>query len=144
MVTTAPAGVVSLANRVSLQPAHQRLWQAATRDVLPPVWLCPVPGGHHRSCPTARSAASPQQAKKRRGTVQPVYPVVDYAGNGHQAVKQHGKGRLQRVPAQLRHELRPQYARILDASRAGAAPRATGNGLRGRHQALLVKHYFST
>jgi len=25
MVATAPAGVVSLANRVSLQPAHQRL-----------------------------------------------------------------------------------------------------------------------
>jgi len=33
MVATAPAGVVSLANRVSLQPAHQRLWRAATGDV---------------------------------------------------------------------------------------------------------------
>ena len=35
MVASAPAGVVSLANRVILQPARQRLRQAATRDVLP-------------------------------------------------------------------------------------------------------------
>src|SRR5947207_5795853 len=38
MVATGPAGVVSLANRVSLQPAHQRLRRAATGDVvLPPL-----------------------------------------------------------------------------------------------------------
>jgi hypothetical protein len=35
MVATALAGVVSLANRVSLQPARQRLRQAASRGVLP-------------------------------------------------------------------------------------------------------------
>jgi hypothetical protein len=35
MVATALAGVVSLANRVYLQPARQRLRQAASRDVLP-------------------------------------------------------------------------------------------------------------
>jgi hypothetical protein len=35
MVATALAGVVSLANRLSLQPARQRLRQAASRDVLP-------------------------------------------------------------------------------------------------------------
>jgi hypothetical protein len=43
MVATAPAGVVSLANRVSLQPAHQRLCWAATGDVILPA--LPPPAG---------------------------------------------------------------------------------------------------
>ena len=47
---------------------------------------------------------------------------------------------LQRVPARTGHEARPHYARARDASRAGAAPRATGNGPRGDTRALLVKH----
>jgi DNA/RNA-binding domain of Phe-tRNA-synthetase-like protein len=48
------------------------------------------------------------------------------------------------VVAQTGHEARPQCARAMDASRAGAAPRATGSGLRGDTGELLVKRYFST
>ena len=81
MVASAPAGVVSLANRVSVQPAHQLRRQAATRDVLPPrvhsagrdqpagtrarLGTCPV--DHRRTWPRSRRAGPARGMSFRRG-----------------------------------------------------------------------------
>jgi hypothetical protein len=61
MVATALAGVVSLANRLSLQPARQRPRQAASPDVLP------APAGRTSPIvPYRLTRKSPQQAAASR------------------------------------------------------------------------------
>jgi hypothetical protein len=109
-------GMYSLPLSPSPVPAHQR----AERD-LPVHSQRAGPGREHRPFgPSPASVAVPPPQHKSPASWQSRPPTMQVVGTRCKAAG------LQRVPAHTGHEARPQYARALDASRAGAAPRATG------------------
>ena len=137
MVASAPAGVVSLANRVSVQPARQLRRQAATRDVLPP-WVhsagrdqpagtrarlgtCPV--DHRRTWLRSRRAGPAGGVSFRRGC-----PI--HAGRG--AWLGHPR-RIRAGPAGTTGHTRPGDALAYHRGRP-AGPAGPGGGAAARHQ----------